>query len=125
LSQRHFVIPRVKPGNRISLLQELVVIQSELQKSLLPSRGNGENCRLRLILQLIFLSLIPTLQEPGCEALFETSCEDNPHKLIFFEIFSSPEAHKFHLEQGHTKRVFSALEGKLAEPLIMTKLNAL
>jgi quinol monooxygenase YgiN len=70
-------------------------------------------------------ALIPTLQEPGCEALFETSREDNPHKLIFFEIFSSPEAHKFHLEQGHTKRVFSALEGKLAEPLIMTKLNAL
>jgi quinol monooxygenase YgiN len=69
-------------------------------------------------------ALIPTLQEPGCEALFETSREDNPHKLIFFEIFS-PEAHKFHLEQGHTKRVFSALEGKLAEATIMTKLNAL
>jgi len=57
--------------------------------------------------------------------LFETSREDNPHKLIFFEIFSSPEAHKFHLEQDHTKRVFSALEGKLAEATIMTKLNAL
>jgi quinol monooxygenase YgiN len=70
-------------------------------------------------------ALIPTLQEPGCEALFETSREDNPHKLIFFEVFSSPEAHKFHLEQDHTKRVFSALEGKLAEATIMTKLNAL
>jgi|SRR5690348_10331049 quinol monooxygenase YgiN len=70
-------------------------------------------------------ALIPTLQEPGCEALFETSREDNPHKLVFFEVFSSPEAHKFHLEQGHTKRAFSALEGKLAEPTIMTKLNAL
>jgi quinol monooxygenase YgiN len=70
-------------------------------------------------------ALIPTLQEPGCEALFETSREDNPHKLIFFEVFSSAEAHKFHLEQGHTRRVFSALEGKLAEPTIMTKLNGL
>ena len=70
-------------------------------------------------------ALKPTRQEPGCEALFETSREDNPHKLIFFEIFSSPEAHKFHLEQDHTKRVFSALEGKLAEATIMTKLNAL
>jgi quinol monooxygenase YgiN len=69
--------------------------------------------------------LVPTLQEPGCEALFETSREDDRHKLIFFEIFSSPEAHKFHLEQVHTKRLFSALEGKLAEPLVMTKLNAL
>jgi quinol monooxygenase YgiN len=70
-------------------------------------------------------ALIPTLQEPGCEALFETSHEDNPHKLVFFEVFSSAEAHKFHLEQGYMKRVFSALEGKLAEPTIMTKLNAL
>ena len=70
-------------------------------------------------------ALIPTLHEPGCEGLFETSREDNPHRLIFFEIFSSPEAHKFHLEQDHTKRMFSALEGKLAETPIMTKLNAL
>jgi quinol monooxygenase YgiN len=64
-------------------------------------------------------ALIPTLQEPGCKALFETSREDNPHKLIFFEIFSSPEAHKFHLEQGHTKRVFSALEGKLEARVVL------
>src|SRR5260221_3785662 len=70
-------------------------------------------------------ALIPALQEPGCEALFETSREDNPHKLIFFEIFSSAEAHKFHLEQDHTKRMFSALEGKLAEAPIVTELNAL
>jgi quinol monooxygenase YgiN len=70
-------------------------------------------------------ALIPTLQEPGCEALFETSREDNPHKLVFFEISSSAEAHKFHLEQGHTKRALSALEGKLADATIMTKLNAL
>jgi quinol monooxygenase YgiN len=27
-------------------------------------------------------ALIPTLQEPGCEALFETSREDNPHECI-------------------------------------------
>jgi quinol monooxygenase YgiN len=70
-------------------------------------------------------SLIPTLQEPGCEALFETSREGDPHKLVFFEIFSSPAAHKFHLEQDYTKRIFAALEGKLAEAPIMTNLNAL
>ena len=50
-------------------------------------------------------ALIPTLQEPGCEALFETSREGNPHELVFFEVFSSPAAHKFHLEQDHTKRM--------------------
>ena len=70
-------------------------------------------------------ALIPTLQEAGCEGLFETSREDDPHKLVFFEIFSSSAAHKFHLEQDHTKRLFKALEGKLAGALTMTKLNAL
>src|SRR5258705_7000921 len=70
-------------------------------------------------------ALIPTLQEPGCEALFETSREGNPHKLVFFEIFSSSAAHKFHLEQDYTKRMFAALEGKLAGAPIMTNLNAL
>ena len=54
-------------------------------------------------------ALIPTLQEPGCEALFETSREGNPHKLVFFEVFSSPAAHKLHLD--HTRRLFAALEG--------------
>ena len=70
-------------------------------------------------------ALIPTLQEPGCEGLFETSREDQPHKLVFFEIFSSSAAHKFHLEQDYMKRLFTTLEGKLASATIMTKLNAL
>jgi quinol monooxygenase YgiN len=69
--------------------------------------------------------LIPTLQEPGCEALFTTSRQGAPHQLVFFEVFSSPAAHKFHLEQDYTKRFFAALEGKLAGPLIMTRLHAL
>jgi quinol monooxygenase YgiN len=70
-------------------------------------------------------AIVPTLQEPGCEALFETSREDDPHKFVFFEVFSSPEAHRIHLEQDYMKRMFSALEGKLAGAPIMTKLNPL
>jgi quinol monooxygenase YgiN len=70
-------------------------------------------------------ALIPTLQEAGCEGMFETSRKDDPHKLVFFEIFSSSAAHKFHLEQDYMKRLFKALEGKLAGASIMTKLNAL
>ncbi|PYX12541.1 MAG: hypothetical protein DMG84_21460 [Acidobacteria bacterium] len=70
-------------------------------------------------------ALIPTLQEAGCEGMFETSREGDPHKLVFFEIFSSSAAHKFHLEQDYMKRLFTALEGKLAGATIMTKLNAL
>jgi quinol monooxygenase YgiN len=34
-------------------------------------------------------ALIPTLEEPGCEALYETGRNDDPHKLVFFEVFSS------------------------------------
>jgi quinol monooxygenase YgiN len=59
-------------------------------------------------------ALIPTLQEAGCEGMFETSREGDPHKLVFFEIFSSSAAHKFHLEQDYTKRLFTTLEGKKA-----------
>ena len=70
-------------------------------------------------------ALIPTLQEAGCEGMFETSREGDPHKLVFFEIFSSSVAHNSHLEQGYMKRLFTALEGKLAGATIMTKLNAL
>jgi quinol monooxygenase YgiN len=70
-------------------------------------------------------ALIPTLQEGGCEGMFETSREGDPHKLVFFEIFSSAAAHEFHLEQDYMKRLFTALEGKLAGASVMTKLKAL
>src|ERR1700736_608905 len=69
-------------------------------------------------------ALIPTLQEAGCEGMFETSREGDPHRLVFFEIFSSSAAHKFHLEQDYMKRLFTTLEDKLAGATIMTKLNA-
>jgi quinol monooxygenase YgiN len=53
------------------------------------------------------------------------SREGDSNKLVFFEIFSSSAAHKFHFEQDYTKRIFAALEGKLAGAPIITKLNAL
>jgi len=57
-------------------------------------------------------ALIPTRQEAGCEGMFETSRESDPHKLVLFEIFSSSAAHKFHLEQDYTKRLFTAVVRK-------------
>src|SRR5207245_9360262 len=70
-------------------------------------------------------ALIPTLQEPGCEALYETGRKDDPHKLVFFEVFSSAEAHEFHLEQDYTKRMFASLEGKLSEAPTLTALSTI
>jgi quinol monooxygenase YgiN len=57
--------------------------------------------------------------------MFETSQEGDPHTLVFSEIFSSSAARKFHLEQDYMKRLFTALEGKLAGAPIMTRLNVL
>jgi quinol monooxygenase YgiN len=70
-------------------------------------------------------ALIPTLQEPGCEALYETGRKDDPHKLVFFEVFSSAAAHEFHLEQDYTKRMFASLDGKLSGVPTLTTLSAL
>src|SRR5213593_4564392 len=70
-------------------------------------------------------ALIPTLQEPGCEALYETGRKDDPHKLVFFEIFSSTAAHEFHLAQDYTKRLFASPEGKTSGAPTLTKLSAL
>src|SRR2546425_11449501 len=70
-------------------------------------------------------ALVPTLQEPGCEALYETGRKDDPHKLVFFEIFSSTAAHEFHLAQDYTKRLFASLEGKTSGAPTLTKLSAL
>jgi quinol monooxygenase YgiN len=70
-------------------------------------------------------ALIPTLQEPGCEALYETERKDDPHKLVFFEVFSSAAAHEFHLEQDYTKRMLASLDGKVSGVPTLTKLSAL
>ena len=70
-------------------------------------------------------ALIPTLQEPGCEALYETGRKDDPNKLVFFEVFSSAAAHEFHLEQDYTKRIFASLDGKLSGTPKLTRLSAL
>ncbi len=73
----------------------------------------------------IFAKLLPTvLQEPGCEEMYMTIVDGEPTKLIFFEIFSSEEAHRFHMAQAYTHRLGADLEGKLLEPMKMTRLNA-
>ena len=70
-------------------------------------------------------ALIPTLQEPGCEALYETERKDDPHKLAFFEVFSSAAAHEFQLRRDYTKRMFRSLDGKVSGVPTLIKLSAL
>jgi quinol monooxygenase YgiN len=72
----------------------------------------------------IFSSLLPrVLEEPGCEAMYTTSIDGEPNKLVFFETFLSEEAHKWHMAQDYTHQLAVDLEGKLAAPPKMTKLN--
>jgi quinol monooxygenase YgiN len=73
----------------------------------------------------IFTGLLPTvLAEPGCEAMYTTTVDGKSNKLVFFEIFSSEEAHRFHMAQAYTQQLGADLEGKLMEPMKMTRLNA-
>lgn len=73
----------------------------------------------------IFARLLPTvLAEPGCEAMYTTTVEGDATRLIFFEIFASEEAHRFHMAQPYTHQLGADLEGKLLAPMTMTRLNA-
>jgi quinol monooxygenase YgiN len=72
----------------------------------------------------IFSTLLPrVLEEEGCEAMYTTSDAAEPNKLIFFEIFASQQAHDWHMAQPYTKQLAADLEGKLAGPPKMNKLN--
>jgi quinol monooxygenase YgiN len=72
----------------------------------------------------VFSTLLPrVLEEPGCEAMYTTSIDGEPNKLVFFEVWLSQEAHDWHMAQDYTHQLAVDLEGKLAAPPKMTKLN--
>jgi quinol monooxygenase YgiN len=72
----------------------------------------------------IFSRLLPeVLKEEGCEAMYTTSIQGEPNKLVFFEIFSSQQAHDWHMAQAYTHELAVDLEGKLAAPPKITKLD--
>ncbi|WP_446744432.1 putative quinol monooxygenase [Silvibacterium acidisoli] len=72
----------------------------------------------------IFSKLLPkVLEEEGCEEMYTTSILDEPNKLVFFEVFSSREAHDWHMEQPYTRQLATDLDGKLAAPPKITELS--
>lgn len=72
----------------------------------------------------ILSKLLPTvLKEKGCEALYTTSIASEPNKLVLFEVFSSQEAHDWHMAQAYTQQLAVDLEGKLAAPPRVTRLD--
>src|SRR6266478_5968878 len=64
----HTMKKEVSPmeDKKIYLLAELTILPGFLQE----------------VKTILKEALIPTLQEPGCEALYETGRKDDPHKLV-------------------------------------------
>ncbi|HEY9138529.1 MAG TPA: hypothetical protein VIM67_09675 [Terriglobus sp.] len=49
---------------------------------------------------------------------------DQANRFVFFEVFSSEEAHAFHMAQDYTQQLAVDLEGKLLKPPVITRLCA-
>ena len=77
------------------------------------------------LLQALREALPLTRAETGLELLYPTTRKDDPNTLVFFEVFSSQEAHDFHLQQEYTKRLFATLEGGLVGEPVVTNLSEL
>jgi quinol monooxygenase YgiN len=69
--------------------------------------------------------LATTLQEPGCEIFVQTTKQEDPNTLVFFEVFASEAAHQWHLDQPYTQGFFMGLQGKIASTPTMTLLQQL
>lgn len=66
-----------------------------------------------------------TLAESGVVAFYQTTRQDNPNTLVFFEIFESEAAHDFHMQQAYTVKFFQSLKGRLVAPPAITRLTNL
>jgi quinol monooxygenase YgiN len=58
--------------------------------------------------------LKPTLEEPGCEAFYQTVKADDSNTLVFFEVFTSKEAADLHMEAEYTKAFFAGVKDKVS-----------
>jgi len=56
--------------------------------------------------------------------MYTTTVDGETNRLVFFEVFSSEEAHAFHMAQDYTQQLAVDLEGKLLKPPVITRLCA-
>ena len=77
------------------------------------------------LLQALRETLPLTRAETGVELLYPTTRKDDPNTLVFFEVFSSQDAHDLHMQQEYTKRFFATFEGRLAGEPVITNLSEL
>lgn len=60
--------------------------------------------------------------EPGVEAFYLTARQDDPNKLVFYEVYRSQAAQDFHLQQDFTKKFLATLKTAQAADRVRTNL---
>ncbi len=54
------------------------------------------------------------LQDPGCHAYTAHQAADNPHKILFYEVYEDEAALRFHGQTDHFKAFGQATRGMYA-----------
>jgi quinol monooxygenase YgiN len=60
--------------------------------------------------------------EPGVEAFYLSTQQDDPNTLVFYEVYRSQAAQDFHLQQDFTKKFLATLKNAQAADRVRTKL---
>ena len=60
--------------------------------------------------------------ESGVEAFHVTAKKDDPHTIVFFEIYKSQAAQDFHLQQDFTKKFLATLKSAQVGDRVRTNL---
>jgi len=60
--------------------------------------------------------------EPGVEAFYLSTRQDDPNALVFYEVYRSQAAQDFHLQQDFTKRFLATLKNAQAADRVRTRL---
>jgi quinol monooxygenase YgiN len=69
------------------------------------------------------LQYIPLVRaEPGVEAFYLSTRQDDPNTFVFYEVYRSQAAQDFHLQQDFTKRFLATLKNAQAADRVRTRL---
>ena len=60
--------------------------------------------------------------EPGVEAFYITTRKDDPHTVVFYEVYKSQAAQDFHLQQDFTKKFLATLKSVQVGDRVRTNL---
>jgi len=60
--------------------------------------------------------------EPGVEAFYVSTRQDDPNTLVFYEVYRSQAAQDFHLQQDFTKKFLATLKNAQAADRVRTRL---